>query len=292
MVKKPLYLTIIEILGCPVGTIPYYVCFDKTHGIDKSKLLSELKNQAESGISFWTLHFTANLNTTKSIYNRNTPVISRGGGLLLRDMQINNRKKNILFECIDEIINLCLKHDICISVGTTYRASNIIEGFDEIQKAELLDQKRIIEYLISNGVHVIQEGVGHLRAEYIAEYTTLLRKERYIPFMPLGPIISDRTQGKDHINNAIGAYIISSHNGADIINTVTREEHTGGIPSMESIKEAIETAKTVATIIDDQRFYDFFNGTNGIYMNCMNKNDIVGCDRCGDECPFLWDYSK
>lgn len=46
--------------------------------------------------------------------------------------------------------------------------------------------------------------------------------------MPLGPIPTDIAIGMDHIAAAIGATIMGIEGCANIISTVTREEHTGG----------------------------------------------------------------
>ena len=106
--------------------------------------------------------------------------------------------------------------------------------------------------------------------------------------MPLGPIVSDRTQGYDHITNAVGASYIAGLGGADIINAVTREEHTGGIPTETSFLEAIDGAATVVKIINDSRFFDQNEKPHNLVHNCMGNPDVCGCDRCNYECPFIW----
>ena len=72
--------------------------------------------------------------------------------------------------------------------------------------------------------------------------------------MPLGPIVSDHTHGQDHITSSVGAAYLASLGGADIINSVTREEHTGGIPTVRAILEAIDAANAVIQIVNDSRF--------------------------------------
>ena len=56
--SKPLYKVIEEEIGCPVGTIPYYTCFDENTGINERKLIEKIERLANEGISFLTLHFT------------------------------------------------------------------------------------------------------------------------------------------------------------------------------------------------------------------------------------------
>lgn len=285
---KPLYRSIIEELGCPVGTIPYYLCFDERKGIDKTRLLEIIEQQASEGISFMTLHLTADLKLADMANSRKIPVISRGGSLLLRDMKINNRTENIVLELFDPIIKICRKHNIVISLGTTFRPSTLYDAIDGVNVEEIKRQNNLATLLKSQNIVVMMEGIGHIPINRISEYVSLIRKEQYIPFMPLGPIVSDHTQGEDHITSAVGACTIASLNGADIINSITREEHTGGVPSIESILEGLDAAKTVVQIINDVRFPKYFQEHTKECFNCMGKSGVLGCERCNTECPFIW----
>lgn len=284
----PLYELIIQEIGCPVGIIPYYTCFHPSYGIDKNELLDTIEQQAESGISFMTLHLTADLQMAELARSRQISVISRGGSLLLRDMRQNHRQENIILQHLDDIIKICKKYHVVISVGTTFRPSTLHDALDSVNMQELEKQKSLCKYLINSGVPVQMEGLGHIPLSKIPQYVSLLRKDSYIPFMPLGPIVSDRTAGQDHITSAVGASYMAALGGADIINAVTREEHTGGIPTVQSILEAIDTADTVIKIINDMRFLEYTEAPAKKYHNCMGIPSLDGCSRCGDECPFIW----
>lgn len=287
-ILAPLYDVIAREIGCPVGTIPYYICFNPSLGIDRTELLETIEEQAEAGISFMTLHLTADLRLAELAMTRKTPIISRGGSLLLRDMKINKRSENIVLDCLDEIINICKKYNVVINVGTTFRPSTLYDALDIVNIQEIKIQKALCKSLINRGIHVQMEGLGHIPFLKIPEYVCQLRKDSYIPFMPLGPIVSDRTHGQDHITAAVGASYIAALGGADTINAVTREEHTGGIPSIHSILEAIDTANTVVTIVNDARFPQLFDHRAAGYHNCMGIPGETGCSRCGQECPFIW----
>ena len=128
-VPIPLYQVIASELGCPVGTIPYYSCFTPEGGIDKAELLDTIEEQAAAGVSFMTLHLTADLGLAEQATRRMIPVISRGGSLLLRDMKKNRRFENILLEYLDEIENICKKYCVVINVGTTFRPSTLLDAF-------------------------------------------------------------------------------------------------------------------------------------------------------------------
>lgn len=101
-------------------------------------------------------------------------------------------------------------------------------------------------------------------------------------------IFENRAIGWDHISAAIGFLYMALLNGADIINTVIREEYTGGIPFIDSIYEAIKSSQVVVKPVNDVSvFKDFNNVKNENKNNCMGiiKSDI-GSDRCKSECLF------
>lgn len=286
---KTIYEVIQEEIGCPVGSVPVYTCFDKKTGIDKNKLLDVIERQAQSGIAFMTFHFTAAEEIYRMTLNRNVSVISRGGSLLLRDLHTNKRIQNILLECFDEICKILKKYSVAASVGTTFRPSTLYDALDEAQLSEIKMQKDIIRELRKRDITVMMEGVGHISLRDISKYVSLIREDFYVPFMPLGPISTDRAIGWDHVASAVGSSYMAMLEGADIINAVTREEHTGGVPTVHSIYEALKSAEVVVNSINDVRFYDQYNGPQAQKRkNCMGiagKN--IGCDRCKEECPFF-----
>lgn len=288
-VKNPIYQIVQEKIGCPVGTVPVYVCFDSKKGIEKNRFLEEIEKQAQNGVSFMTLHFTAIDEIYRKTMKRNISVISRGGSLVLRDLYLNKRKQNFLLEYFDDICKILKNNSVVVSVGTTFRPSTLYDALDKIQLSEIKMQKDIIKLLHKRGIPVMMEGVGHISLNDLKKYVKLIREDFYIPFMPLGPIPTDRAIGWDHVSAAIGASHMALLDGADIINAVTREEHTGGVPNTNSIYEAIKSAQVVVNSINDVRFFEQYNkAQDGRKTNCMGiiKEDI-GCERCKEECPFL-----
>jgi len=258
-VKNPIYQIVQEKIGCPVGTVPVYACFDSEKGIDKNKFLEEIERQAQNGVSFMTLHFTAIDDIYRKTMKRNISVISRGGSLVLRDLYLNKRKQNFLLEYFDDICKILKKYSVVVSVGTTFRPSTLYDALDTIQLSEIRMQKDIIKSLRKRGISVMMEGVGHISLNALKKYVELIRDDFYVPFMPLGPIPTDRAIGWDHISAAIGASYMALLDGADIINAVTREEHTGGVPNTNSIYEAIKSAQVVVNSINDVRFFEQYN---------------------------------
>lgn len=288
-VREPIYAVIQEKIGCPVGTVPTYVCFDEKNGIEKNKLLENIEEQAQNGVAFMTFHFTALEKLYKQSFDRNVPVVSRGGSIVLRDNHINKRTENVLLDNIDDILKILRKYDVVASVGTTYRPSTLYDALDKVHREEIEFQKNIIKYIMRKKVNIMMEGVGHISLSHLKEYVDLIRSEFYVPFMPLGPIPTDRAKGRDNISNAIGASYMAMLDGIDVINCITREEHTGGIPHIDSILEAIGSAKVVVNTIEDAKNFDEYNFRKNVKINnCMGiEQKELGCDRCGEQCPFM-----
>lgn len=298
--KKPLWKYMLEFFDKPVGTLPHYTAFHN-NSIDKIKLMETIEEMAESGISFMTLHPTANLKTLEIANNcRSIATTSRGGVLILKDTQTNKRDVNVITDNFDEIIKIFKKYNMTMSIGTTFRPARIDEALDQVQLMEIEEQGKYITYAKSQGINVIMEGVGHISIKDIPKYCDLI-KDFQVPLMPLGPMLSDATIGFDHITSAIGATLISMYGNIGTINSVTREEHTGGVPSKESIVEGLKSARVAAHCINLSRFERI--GTidsavsnrratsktcvisGGLFGGNVENGDI-GCSRCSFECPL------
>ena len=298
---KPLWKYMVEIFDKPVGTLPYYSLFYKNSGINISQLLETIDEMGENGVSFMTFHPTATLELLEvARQSRVIPSTSRGGVLLLKDAQINKRNTNVIVDYFDDILKICKKHHITISVGTTFRPACIDEALDHIQLIEINEQKKYINYIKTKGVNTMMEGVGHISLDRIKEYCNMIQIMN-TPLMPLGPMPTDATIGFDHVTSAIGATVISLYGNVGIINSVTREEHTGGVPNLDSIIEGLKSARVAAHCINLTRFSTYRNIDNavsskrastkscvisgGIFNNTL-PNSIEGCSRCSFECPL------
>lgn len=299
--EKPLWKYMVEMFDKPVGTLPHYSLFHKERGIDIIQLLETIDEMGESGISFMTFHPTATIALLEvAKQDRIIPSTSRGGVLLLKDAQINKRKTNIIVDYFDEILKICKKHHITISVGTAFRPACINEALDRTQLLEINEQKKYINYIKSKGVNTMMEGVGHLSLDKIKEYCGIIENIN-TPLMPLGPMPTDATIGFDHVTSAIGATVISLNGNVGIINSVTREEHTGGVPNLDSIIEGLKSARVAAHCINLTRFnaYRSIDSaisskralskscviSGGIFNNTLS-NSVEGCSRCSFECPL------
>ena len=197
-----------------------------------------------------------------------------------------------------EILDILRKYRVVLSVGSTFRPANIFDALDAVHKEEFERQGIFIEMAKKAGVSVIFEGVGHMTLDKIVEYAKMIRLYK-IPFMPLGPIPTETSVGMDHISSVIGSTSMAQLGAAHIFNTITREEHTGGIPSIESIDEALRSVRIAGHIIDLSRFPKM-SSTDKLISDqraesvCCVATEIslggglnaTGCLRCGYECPL------
>lgn len=302
--EKPFWKIILEEFDGPVGALPHYLSFNENKGIDEVFFLEQLEEMAESGISFMTLHPTSRLEFYKiAKKTRTIPTTSRGGGILLRDMFINQRKVNIIEKNYEMILNIFKKNDVAISIGSTFRPANIMEALDKVHIEETKLQKYFINTAQDSGVKVLMEGIGHGSLDKVSGYFKLIEPYN-VPFMPLGPIPTDSAIGFDHVAAAIGSCWAGMSGVASIVNSVTREEHTGGVPTMESIIEGLKASKVAAHIVNLTKFDKLKEIDNmvatqrRIKRTCVisgglfdesqfNSEPVGGCLRCNRECPLM-----
>ena len=301
---KPLWKSMLEMFDGAVGTLPHYLVFDDKKGIDEKKFLENLTEMAESGVSFMTLHPTANLRLYKKAINskRIVPTTSRGGFILLKDQVINKRETNLIASNFHKIMEIFSNNNVGVSIGTVFRPATIHEALDEFHVEETLLQQKYIEIAKEYNVPVIMEGEGHISLDKIPYYANLIR-EFHTPLMPLGPIPSDEIIGFDHVSNVIGALSMAQCGVVGMINSVTREEHTGKVPSYESVLEGLMSARVVAHSYNISRFINYRNATEvvgktrAMSETCVQQGGIFSfkniddketssCTRCRRECPL------
>ncbi|GIG30798.1 phosphomethylpyrimidine synthase ThiC [Cellulomonas marina] len=307
---RPLYAEIRELTGAPVGTLPHYTAFKPRDGLDKSRLLEEIERHATEGVAWVTLH----LAVTSELYElarrtRRTPTTARGGGIAIRDMLINNRSESLLAELFPEILRILKRFGTALSLGTTFRPANTLDALDAAHKTELRLQRRFIDESQAQGVPVMLEAVGHMRLSDVPIFTNLVRSGigHSGPVVTLGPIPTDASVGEDHIANAIGSSVLALAGGTDVINSITREEHTGSVPDLESILEGLRAARIAAHAVNISKFPQLDSAAEDSVVDARNKNytcvvdgglfsksattrHAMGCTRCGNECPLVVNF--
>lgn len=301
--EKPLWKTMVEDFDGAVGTLPHYLPYDEQSGISEDDFFDNLSDMANNGVSFVTLHPTADINLYRLAKEkkRRVPTTSRGGYVLLKDQVINHRTENIVAHNFVRIMELLKAHDMAVSIGSVFRPASIHEALDDIHREETIMQKRFIDIAKQMGVKVQMEGIGHISIDRLNEYADLIRGYG-VPLMPLGPMVSDEIIGFDHITNAIGSIMIANTGVVGIINCVTREEHTGRVPSFDSIIEGLKTSRVVAHSYNIGLFPQYKNATEIIGLERSKINSCVmsggifsfkpeeeekrNCSRCRRECPL------
>ncbi|GHU71765.1 phosphomethylpyrimidine synthase [Bacteroidia bacterium] len=301
---KPVWKYLSEITNKPTGTVPVYSVADSKGNISRTALLERIEEMGANGVNFITIHACA----MKKLYelakkSRRIPCSSWGGGLVLKDVEINRRETNIVDECFDDILKLATKYSLTINIGSTFRPATIEDALDEVSVAETKLQKKYIDKCKKNGVQVVMEGVGHMPLSKIPEYGKLVA-ENGTPLMPLGPIPTDSVIDFDHVAAAIGATFMAKFGNTCAINTVSRAEHTGGIPTTEIIVEALKAARTVEHIINLERFVGEseidkeISDKRANFETCVvdgglfeykapDGNSKKACSRCSCHCPLV-----
>ncbi|WP_427340155.1 phosphomethylpyrimidine synthase ThiC [Caloranaerobacter sp. DY30410] len=245
---------LIDMSSAMIGTVPVYDAvgfYDKElKDITAEEFLKVVEKHAQDGVDFMTIHAGINRETAE-VFKRNkrlTNIVSRGGSLLYAWMELNN-KENPFYEYFDEILDICEKYDVTISLGDACRPGSINDATDASQIKELIVLGELTKRAWERNVQVMIEGPGHMPLNEIAANMILEKKLCHgAPFYVLGPIVTDIAPGYDHITSAIGGAIAAA-NGADFLCYVTPAEHLR-LPTLEDMKEGIIASKIAAHAAD------------------------------------------
>ena len=277
---------------CIAATLPVYLIKTQNDIIGVSELLEIIIEQMEDGVGLITIHPTANREIFSESRKRMVPITSRGGGIVIKDLIAKEFKdENVYLKILPQIISHARKHGVVLSIGTTFRSGNIFDSNDKAQRMEIELQISLAKVIARCDVGVIIESPGHARPRDIKQISKVLRRAGF-PVMPLGPIPTDAAPGMDHISSAIGATIMGLEGCAHILAAVTREEHTGGRPTIESTVESIKATRIAAHIIDIHNNNDTiidmeFAQSRAKSNTCVSGKDTKYCDRCKELCPLM-----
>ena len=245
---------IVEMSTAMLGTVPIYDAvgfYDKElKDITAEEFLAVVEKHGQDGVDFITIHAGLNREAVESVKRnrRLTHVVSRGGSLLFAWMELNN-KENPFFEHYDELLDICAKYDMTISLGDALRPGSINDSTDANQIRELITLGELTKRAWEKNVQVIIEGPGHMSIDEIQANMLLQKKLCYgAPFYVLGPLVTDIAPGYDHITAAIGGAIAATY-GADFLCYVTPAEHLR-LPTLEDMKEGIIATKIAAHAAD------------------------------------------
>ncbi|WP_107805428.1 phosphomethylpyrimidine synthase ThiC [Campylobacter concisus] len=242
---------IIEHSSVPVGTVPMYEILKEAKevtNITNELILSVLEKQARQGVSYFTIHAGFLREFLPLVKKRKMGIVSRGGSLSASYMSKLNRQ-NPFYEIFDQILEICAKYDVSLSLGDGLRPGCLYDATDEAQLSELKVLGELTLRAWEKDVQVMIEGPGHVPLNQI-EYNMKIEQElcHDAPFYVLGPLVSDIGAGYDHITSAIGGTMAAYH-GASMLCYVTQKEHLG-LPNENDVREGIVAHKIAAHAAD------------------------------------------
>ena len=239
----------------PLGTVPMYEAISRMNGkamnLTAEVLIQVIKEQAEQGVDFMTLHAGLLQHHVPLAMKRKLGIVSRGGSLLAEWMLVH-KKENPLFTHWDEIIEICRKHDVTVSLGDGLRPGCLADASDDAQFAELDTLAELVNWCRRDGVQVMVEGPGHVPFNQIQ--ANMERQQKICdgaPFYVLGPVVTDIAPGYDHITSAIGA-TSAAYYGACLLCYVTPAEHLG-LPTGEEVHQGVIAYRIAAHAADVAR---------------------------------------
>ena len=301
-----------------VGTVPIYqatVEAIKKYGVvvdmTGDDLLAVIEKQAQDGADFMTIHcgITTSVLDRLKQQGRIADVVSRGGSFITGWM-LHNNKENPLYERYDEILDICEKYDVTMSLGDGLRPGCIEDATDRAQIQELLVLGELVDRAWQRGIQVIVEGPGHMPYDQIAANVKLQKQLcQGAPFYVLGTLVTDVAPGYDHITAAIGGTLAATA-GADFLCYVTPAEHLG-LPTIDDVKEGVIASRIAGHAAD------IVKGVNGAkqwdlemskarkaldwekqielaidpekakkYRKARNADNTEACSMCGDYCAM------
>ena len=232
----------------PIGTVPMYHILaevnNKIEDLTIEKMLEVIERQAQQGVSYFTIHAGFLLETMPLIAKRKMGIVSRGGSLMAAWM-MHYHKENPFYDAYDEILDICAKYDVALSLGDSLRPGCLYDASDDAQLGELKVLGDLTLRAWKKDVQVMIEGPGHVPLNQIERNMKLEREYCHeAPFYVLGPLITDIAAGYDHISSAIGAAVAGWH-GASMLCYVTPKEHLG-LPNADDVREGIIAYKIAA----------------------------------------------
>ena len=236
----------------PIGTVPIYQALEKVNGVAEDLTWEVYRDtlieQAEQGVSYFTIHAGVLLRYIHLTVERVTGIVSRGGSIMAK-WCLFHHKENFLYTHFEEICEIMKQYDVAFSLGDGLRPGSIADANDAAQFAELETLGGLTKIAWKHDVQVFIEGPGHVPMHMIKEnMEKQLEHCDEAPFYTLGPLTTDIAPGYDHITSAIGAAMIGWY-GCAMLCYVTPKEHLG-LPNKKDVKDGVITYKISAHAAD------------------------------------------
>ena len=312
---KYVHEKLLEGFDVPFGTVTIYEAYINSQKnnliINEDEYIKLFEEEIIRGFDIITIHATVFKDDRKLIAStkRVVPTTSRGGMLMLELMEKNNYE-NPFFTHFDEILKLCKKYNVCLSLGPCYRPGSVCDCSvdDELFKVELERIAILVNKANEAGVGIAIEGIGHATLSQIPKMINAVREKcGNAPYRCM-TVSTDIALGFDHISSAI-ASSMAIYSGADSVTCVSRSEHIG-IPSKEETLEAVQAtaiaiysgyiartndftldkkmslARRRQGCIGDISATLFPSEVREIVQNKKSKKKGKSCSMCGSYCPL------
>lgn len=241
---------------CPamIGTVPVYdsvIHYQRDLGtLSAQDFIDVVELHAKDGVDFVTLHCGITRKTIDQIkrHKRKMNIVSRGGSLVFAWMSMTGQE-NPFYEYYDQILDICEKYDVTISLGDACRPGCLADASDVCQIEELVRLGELTKRAWDHNVQVMVEGPGHVPLDQVAANMKIQQQICMgAPFYVLGPLVTDIAPGYDHITAAIGG-AVAAMSGAAFLCYVTPAEHLA-LPNVEDTKQGIIASKIAAHAAD------------------------------------------
>ena len=259
------------------GTVPIYEAIERADNVldlTAEGILDIIESQAKDGVDYITVHCGLLKDMVQFAKKRLTKIVSRGGALMAQWM-IHHNTENPLYTHFDELLQICRRYDVTLSLGDGLRPGCIHDASDEAQFSELRILAELTKRARAADVQVMVEGPGHVPMDEI-KHNIELQQELCdgAPFYVLGPLVTDIAPGYDHITTAIGGAMAGMY-GAAMICYVTPKEHLG-LPEAADVRDGIIAARIASHAADV----------------ALNKPGAREWDNAMSEARFNMDWSR
>ena len=243
---------IIENCTVPLGTVPIYEAAVKSAengsvvNMSEDDLFRVIERNALDGVDFITVHCGITRESVRRLQEsgRVADVVSRGGAFLVCWM-LGNDRENPLYARFDDLLDICRKHDVTLSLGDGMRPGCLADATDRPQVQELIILGELVDRSRDAGVQAMVEGPGHVPMNQVIANVQIQKTLcKGAPFYVLGPLVTDIAPGYDHITSAIGGAIAAAA-GVDFLCYVTPSEHLG-LPGPDEVREGVMAGRIAA----------------------------------------------
>lgn len=237
----------------PLGTVPIYAMAQQYVARDEDpagftieELLKEIEKEAEQGVDFMTLHCGLTRRGAEWALggDRILGIVSRGGSILARWMR-DHDSENPLLTNYERILEICLKHNVTLSLGDGLRPGAGADAGDAAQWEEVLMLGQLAKQAREYGVQAMIEGPGHVPMNLVETQIRGIKAATFnAPLYVLGPLVTDSAPGYDHIAGAIGG-AIAVQNGVDFLCYLTPAEHLT-LPEIDDVWNGVKASLVAA----------------------------------------------